>query len=255
MLLTNETRSRQRQLQDTPRSPREGFCWLIRAFYCRIDVGDFNGPVPVINEDTVEQKQRGESGVTLRAMLIGLVVTALIDLWVHYAELVLGGTRGHTALVNTSIPVGPFSVLFALVFLNIGLTRIAPGLKLSLGGAVDDIRDERGFDGAFKLRRNALPHSDHHSRALFLARNCAQRLVRAVPAIRSQVDGAVGYGRAERLLQGRFDGESPPVGEADHGLVRLSDAVHYLHAVHDVHPAQAVGRARAPTVPDRYTAD
>lgn len=87
---------------------------------------------PVIEEQEVARpKQRGAAGVTLRAILIGLVVTALIDLWIHYAELVLGGTRGHTALANTSIPVGAFSVLFALVFLNIGITRLAPSLRLS----------------------------------------------------------------------------------------------------------------------------
>ncbi len=75
-------------------------------------------------------KPRGASGVTVRAIVIGLIVTVLIDLWIHYAELVVG-TRGHTALANTSIPVGAFSILFALVFLNIGLTRIAPGLRLA----------------------------------------------------------------------------------------------------------------------------
>src|SRR5690242_20517278 len=37
------------------------------------------------------------------AYLIGLVGTVLVDLWIHYAELVLGGTRGHSALANTSI--------------------------------------------------------------------------------------------------------------------------------------------------------
>jgi hypothetical protein len=87
-------------------------------------------PVTDIKEDVVEPKQRGESGVTLRAIVIGLVVTVLIDLWIHYAELVLGGIRGHTALANTSIPVGSFSALFALVFINIGLTRFAPSLRL-----------------------------------------------------------------------------------------------------------------------------
>ena len=87
---------------------------------------------PLDNEEIQGQpKQRGASGVTLRAIIIGLVITALIDLWIHYAELVLGGTRGHTALANTSIPVGAFSVLFALVFLNLGITRLAPGLRLS----------------------------------------------------------------------------------------------------------------------------
>lgn len=72
-------------------------------------------------------------GVTLRAIVIGLILTALIDMWVHYAELLLGGERGHTALVNTSIPVGPFNALFALVMLNILLGRLSPSLKLAPG--------------------------------------------------------------------------------------------------------------------------
>jgi len=67
----------------------------------------------------------------VRAIIIGLIVSALISLWIHYAELVLGGTRGHTALANTSIPVGALSILFALVFINIGITRICPGARLS----------------------------------------------------------------------------------------------------------------------------
>jgi len=83
-----------------------------------------------------ESTPKRQSGVTLRGVLIGLVATALIDLWIHYAELVLGGTRGHTALVNTSIPVGPFNALFALVGLNILLTRIAPSIRLRQGELV-----------------------------------------------------------------------------------------------------------------------
>jgi len=82
-------------------------------------------------EKAPEAKPRPASGVTVRAIVIGLIVTALVSLWIHYAELVLGGTRGHTALANTSIPVGAFSILFALVFVNIGLTRICPGLRLT----------------------------------------------------------------------------------------------------------------------------
>lgn len=81
-------------------------------------------------EDEAARKPRAASGVTVRAIAIGLIVTVLIDLWIHYAELVVG-LRGHTAIANTSIPVGAFSVLFALVFINIGITRIAPGLRLS----------------------------------------------------------------------------------------------------------------------------
>ncbi len=50
---------------------------------------------------------------------MGLVGTALVDLWIHYAELVLGGARGHSALANTSIPLGAFNALFALVIVVI----------------------------------------------------------------------------------------------------------------------------------------
>lgn len=65
---------------------------------------------------------RRASGLTLRALLLGLVFTALTDLWIHWAELILGG-RGHTALANTSIPVGAFNVLFLLAIVNIFLTK------------------------------------------------------------------------------------------------------------------------------------
>lgn len=54
--------------------------------------------------------------------MLGVVLTALVDLWIHWAELVLGG-RGHTALANTSIPIGAFNILFLLVILNVVLTR------------------------------------------------------------------------------------------------------------------------------------
>jgi hypothetical protein len=65
---------------------------------------------------------RRESGLTLRALLLGLALTALCDLWIHWAELVLGG-RGHTALANTSIPVGAFNMLFLLTIVNLLLTK------------------------------------------------------------------------------------------------------------------------------------
>jgi len=88
-------------------------------------------PSPVQTDREDQSKPRTTSGVSVRAMLIGLIVTALIDLWIHYAELVLGGTRGHTALANTSIPVGAFNALFALVGINLVLTRLSPKLRLS----------------------------------------------------------------------------------------------------------------------------
>src|ERR1041384_4368042 len=76
------------------------------------------------------QLDRRSSGLTWRAVLLGLVFTALTDLWIHWAELILGG-RGHTALANTSIPVGAFNVLFLLVVVNIFLTRVLKPLAFS----------------------------------------------------------------------------------------------------------------------------
>ncbi len=69
-------------------------------------------------------------GITLRAVLLGIGLTALVDLWLHWAELVLGG-RGHTALAGTSIPIGAFNVLFALIVVNILLTRFLRPLAFS----------------------------------------------------------------------------------------------------------------------------
>jgi hypothetical protein len=73
---------------------------------------------------------RRASGLTLRAVVLGLVFTAFTDLWIHWAELVLGG-RGHTALANTSIPIGAFNVLFLLVIVNIFLTRFLRSFAFS----------------------------------------------------------------------------------------------------------------------------
>lgn len=66
-------------------------------------------------------------------MLLGLVFTILVDWWTHYCELIMSGRQGHSAVVNTSIPVGPFFVLFALTGLNILLRSAAPSLALSAG--------------------------------------------------------------------------------------------------------------------------
>src|SRR5579871_831203 len=73
---------------------------------------------------------RRASGLTARALVLGLVFTGLTDLWIHWAELILGG-RGHTALANTSIPIGAFNVLFLLVTVNIFLTRFLRPLAFS----------------------------------------------------------------------------------------------------------------------------
>lgn len=66
----------------------------------------------------------------MRALVIGIVFTALVDLWIHWAELILGG-RGHTALANTSIPVGAFNVLFVLVAVNLVLTKLLKPIALT----------------------------------------------------------------------------------------------------------------------------
>ena len=80
-------------------------------------------PVETVAEAPRSLRPRRE--VSLRAVTLGLVLTAFTDLWIHYAELVLGG-RGHTALANTSIPVGAFNVLFAMVLVNLVVLRWMP---------------------------------------------------------------------------------------------------------------------------------
>ena len=71
--------------------------------------------------------------LTVRAVLIGLATAILLNLWLHYAELVLSAYRGHTALANTSIPFGAFSALFVFVLINLFVTRILPAAALSPG--------------------------------------------------------------------------------------------------------------------------
>jgi len=61
--------------------------------------------------------------ISFRALLTGIVLSILVDLWLHYAELVLGSARGHTALANTSIPVGAFCAFLFVVSINQFLRR------------------------------------------------------------------------------------------------------------------------------------
>ncbi len=68
--------------------------------------------------------------LNLRAWIIGIICVALVDLWIHWAELVLG-QRGHTALANTSIPVGAFNALVVIVVMNMLLRRVAARWALS----------------------------------------------------------------------------------------------------------------------------
>src|SRR5574340_558132 len=76
--------------------------------------------------------QRGTGNpLTWRAVLLGLVGSAAVAVWIHHAELILGGDRGHTALANTSIPVGAFGALVALVAANQLVRRWRPRLALA----------------------------------------------------------------------------------------------------------------------------
>jgi hypothetical protein len=62
---------------------------------------------------------------------LGVLGCSAVTVWIHQAELVLGGDRGHTALANTSIPVGAFAALAALVAANALLRAVAPRFRLS----------------------------------------------------------------------------------------------------------------------------
>jgi hypothetical protein len=95
--------------------------------------------LPASKPDTPESSSisappsRERPAGSFRSLLIGLILTVLVDLWIHYAELVLGGQRGHTALANSSIPVGPFNAFFALLVVQILVKRILPRWALSPG--------------------------------------------------------------------------------------------------------------------------
>lgn len=79
---------------------------------------------------SMEKPGASSKGLTWRSFVIGIIAAMLINLWLHYAELVLGAERGHTAVANTSIPVGAFSALFALAAVNLFITRFLPGFAL-----------------------------------------------------------------------------------------------------------------------------
>lgn len=70
-------------------------------------------------------------GLTPRALLLGLLLTVLVDLWIHWAELIMGTGQGHTAIAATSTPVGAFCVLFVVAGANLLTRSLLPGLALS----------------------------------------------------------------------------------------------------------------------------
>lgn len=83
-------------------------------------------------DSAAQRPDAASRALTARALLIGLLCTTLVNWWLHWAELVLGG-RGHTALAGTSIPIGAFNLLFLVVIINILLTRVLGNLALSRG--------------------------------------------------------------------------------------------------------------------------
>jgi hypothetical protein len=75
--------------------------------------------------------RRAPVGVTPRSVVLGLLLTTLCVFWIHYAELIMGGAQGHTAIAATSTPVGPFCLLFGLAGLNLLCRHLLPGLAMS----------------------------------------------------------------------------------------------------------------------------
>ncbi|MCS7224961.1 MAG: hypothetical protein NZ959_10480 [Armatimonadetes bacterium] len=74
--------------------------------------------------------EQEEASFPLKGLLIGFAILPLLVLWIHDAEFRLGGTAGHTALANTSLPVAPFFAFLVLVVLNSLLKRLLPRWRL-----------------------------------------------------------------------------------------------------------------------------
>ncbi|MDR3707050.1 MAG: hypothetical protein P4L33_02020 [Capsulimonadaceae bacterium] len=71
--------------------------------------------------------------VTIRSFVTGLLLSILVDYWIQAAELIMGQRQGHTALANTAIPVGPFSVFFVVAAINILCRAALPGFAYTTG--------------------------------------------------------------------------------------------------------------------------
>ena len=77
--------------------------------------------------------QPGRRTVTARAVVLGLVSITAATLLIHWAELVLGGARGHSAMANTSIPLAAFASLMLIVAVNSFVGHWRRDLQLSSG--------------------------------------------------------------------------------------------------------------------------
>ena len=73
----------------------------------------------------------GARAFTWRAIVTAALAIPAVILFIHWAELVQGSRRGHTALANTSIPVGPFFALFCLTGITLLVRKLRPRWALT----------------------------------------------------------------------------------------------------------------------------
>ncbi|MBB6049325.1 OPT/YSL family transporter [Armatimonas rosea] len=70
-------------------------------------------------------------GLTVRSVLLGLGLTVLTNLWIHYAELIMSGVQGHSAIAATATPVGAVTLIFGVAGVNLLLKRFLPQTMLT----------------------------------------------------------------------------------------------------------------------------
>lgn len=78
-----------------------------------------------------EEQPAPAPGPSARTLFVALVCIIGTVLFIHWAELVLGGERGHSALANTSIPVGAFFALVVVLACNALIGLVAPRARLT----------------------------------------------------------------------------------------------------------------------------
>ncbi|MEA3400574.1 MAG: DUF6785 family protein [Armatimonadota bacterium] len=85
------------------------------------------GVTPTGAEAPAEQRP----AITPPAVIAGLLALLTAIAMIHWAELVLGGRRGHTAMANTSVPVGAFSALLAVLAISAAVGALSHRWGLS----------------------------------------------------------------------------------------------------------------------------
>jgi hypothetical protein len=84
-----------------------------------------------VPEPETDTRPPPRAGLTTRSLTVALLCILATVVFIHWAELVLGGARGHSALANTSIPVGTFFALCVVLAFNGLLSWLAPRLALA----------------------------------------------------------------------------------------------------------------------------